>query len=116
MQLGIQAMGGGTAQQIHLVRAGGGNEQIGFPDTGIQQNGHSGTVAVNRIGIDLFDADVQYLIAGVDDGQIVPLKGKLTSQGRPNLTGTRDDNLHNDAPRHIFICVMLPQRQRASCR
>ena len=47
VQLGIERMGGGAAQQIDLIFTCGCNQQISFFDTGLKQDGHRCAVTVD---------------------------------------------------------------------
>ena len=94
MQLGIQAVGSGAAQQIHFVGTCGGDEQLRIPDTGLQQRFHGCTVAVNRHHVVLFLAGSQNPRIDVDEGDVVTFGGQQTGQSGADLAVTGDDDIH----------------------
>ena len=95
MQLGIQTVGGGAAQKIHFVRAGGRDEKIRILDTGLEQHIHRRTVAVNGHYIHALHAGIEDLTVGIDQRDVISFGRKLPGQGRAYLAVTCDDYVHS---------------------
>ena len=94
MQLPVQGMGGGAAQQIHLVLAGGGDKQLRVPDPGLKQHVHGGAVALDADHVVMLHTGLQHSGVGIDDGNVMSLSGKLPGQHGTDLTVSRDDDVH----------------------
>ena len=118
MKLRIHGVGRGAAQQIDFVLAGGGDEKIRVLDLGLGQHGHGGAVALHAEHIVALHAFRQHLAVGIDQGNVVALRGELAGQGGPYLAVACDNDVHTDphsaAPspgRKIYCIITLFYRK-----
>jgi hypothetical protein len=103
MQIGIDAVGCGTAQKVYFVRIGGSDQQICIPDARLLQDAHGGAVSLHGHYIHLLHAITQYLLIGVDQGDVAALCKQLLRQGNAHLTGTGNDNVHTILSYYVII-------------
>ena len=96
VQLGIQGVGCGTAQQIDLIFAGGSDQQIRVFHTCLGKHIHGSTISVNSNHIIAFHSGFQNSGIGINDGDIVSFRGKLTGQHGTDLTVACNDNIHRN--------------------
>ncbi len=117
--LGTQLFGRETGEQVQLIQAGGGDEESGFPGSGLPQDRHGCAVARYRHHVQLFNALAEYLGVGVDDGDVVPLRRELGGQGGAYLAVAHDDDVHSvSTPYRKFPDILKSHysRKYRSCK
>ena len=98
MDIGIQTVGGQTAQQIHFVCIGNRNNQVSIFNTGTSQNLHGGAVAAHTHGIKGFHRGIEHGALFIDQSQIMTLCRQLLGQGPTDLAYTGNNNIHYKPP------------------
>ena len=94
VQVGIQIVGSGAAQQVNLVRIRGGNQKICLLHACLKQDVHGHTVAGNRHHIVLLQGFLQNMGVLVDQGHIVTFGRQQPRQRGADLSVSRNDNVH----------------------
>ena len=94
VQVGIQIVGGGAAQQVNFVCIGGGNQKIRLLHACLEQDVHGHTVAGNRHHIVLLQGFLQNMGVLVDQGHIVALGRQQPCQRGAYLAVTGNNNVH----------------------
>ena len=93
-----QLLGGETGEQVQLVPAGGGDEQVGLLHPRRPEGGHGGPVAGDRHHVQALGALAENQRVGVNDGDVVALGGELGGQSGPHLAVANDDDIHDLPP------------------
>ena len=91
---GVQLFGCKAAQQIDLVGAGGGDQQLGLVHLGLPQRFQGGRVALHRHYVVEVHVGLQYVGVGIDDGHVVALVQQLPGEGDAHLAVAGDNDLH----------------------
>jgi hypothetical protein len=94
VQRGVQVVCRQAAQQVHLVRARRGDQQIRLVRAGLLERVHGRAVSVHGQQVVFFHRVFQHLPARIDHGQLIPFRGELPRQGRTHLAVTCNDNFH----------------------
>ncbi len=89
-----QLLAGEAGQKVQLIPAGGGNEHVGLLRPRLPQRDHGGPVAGDRHHVQLLRAGIEHLRVGVNDGNVMPLGGKLPGQSRSHLAVAYNNNVH----------------------
>ena len=90
----IQPVGAEAAEEVDLILAGGGDEEVRVGNAGLAQDLHRGAVALDGHHVETLQSALQHLLLGVDEGQVVALAGQLPGHGGAHLAGARDEDLH----------------------
>ena len=97
VQAGVQPLCHKAAQNVGLIRAGGGYQQLGAVCARLAQRGKRRGVAGHGQKVVLLQAAAQNVAVRVYHNKLMPLAQKLARQRKAHLSVARNDNFHVQA-------------------
>ena len=108
VQLRIQAMGRSAGEQIDLVGIRCRNQQIRFLHPCLQQGIHGCAVTGDRHDIILLLRLLQHIGIGIDERDIMALRGQQACQRRSHFSVAGNHNIHSDPRFSTFRFIIAP--------
>ena len=109
MQPGVQALCHKAAQNVRLVCAGGGNQQVCVCGARLAQRAQRRGVARHGQKVIFFQAAAQHAAVGINHHQLVPLVQQLARQRKAHLSIARNDDFHVQGP--LSAAAGMPPRR-----
>lgn len=97
---GTESAGHGSGNEIGIVIAGEGEEDIAFADIGFGEGGGGAPRAADDLDIEAFVEIFGEWLGGFDDGDVVELAGKSFGQVPADFAGADDNDIHG-SPREL---------------
>ena len=103
----IHGVGRHTAQQVYLICARHGDQQVGLFYPRLLQHRHRSTVSLHHHNVITLLAGFQYLLITVNQRQVISFCGQLTGQRSPHLAVSGNYYLHGSQTSSHADCNKL---------